>query len=621
MLKMKEMRIMKQSKHRRIYEYILIIAIILGMDGLFLLRYDFSLTLLRWSLDLFTIAIIISVISFIKNKKWRYFMQLFTILLAFTFFITDSTLYFYKKDVTSIAMLIESFRDTMTIGLKYSPLEVFPLYGWLLIVVFVLLGIIILKKMVYKESITNHKKLLRINTINLLISILGLSATTLFINDYEHIILDYPNDKIRFIENFGSITYHVQDISLYTSSLIVSDSTTQAYLDDIKEETELTMAEKSPYFGMFEEKNVIFIMCETCEEYAYSREYTPNYYRLLDQSVYFTEFYSAAKSNYTYDAEFKSLTSMMYFLSDNYMYTYGENTFHNAIPYILRNQGYTTNSFHDFTKTFFNRDQMHPQLGFENYYAREDMVFSETDFWPKDSEMFESMKDLMVPIQDHPFFTFVITVTTHGPYGEYRMELDEYYKTLLDDPNYADAELEYLTLLAAQMDFDKGLGILLDDLEEKQLMDDTLIVLYSDHKNYSSPEITDKYSTRIDNELDVNRVPMLIYGQGLTPQASNILSSHYDITPTILDLLGISFYQDFYYGESLFLTERSDLPIILSLSTWMTTSYRLLNDDIIHGEVTEDALESMRQYVLDKIDFFEKLFITDYFLENKTTID
>ena len=611
---------MKQRKHRRIYEYILIIAIILGLDGLFLLRYNFSLTLLRWSLDLFTIAILVSFIAFIKNKKWRYIFELVTILIAFTFFITDSTLYFYKKDVTSIAMLIESFRDTMTIGLKYSPLEVFPIYGWFLIVIFVTIGAIMLKKIVFKANDINRRKQLRINTLNLLISFLGLAATTLFISDYEHTILDYPNDKVRFIENFGSITYHVQDISLYTSSLIIPDSLTEEYTEEI-EEAELTIAETSPYFGMFEGKNVIFIMCETCEEYAYSREYTPNYFRLYDQSIYFSEFFSAAKSNYTYDAEFKSLTSMMYFLSDNYMYTYGENTFQNAIPYILKDNGYSTNSFHDFTKTFFNREQMHPQLGFENYYGREDMVFSETEFWPKDSEMFESMKDLMVPIQDNPFFTFIITVTSHGPYGEYRDELDEYYQILLNDPNYMEAEQEYLTLLAAQMDFDKGLGILLDDLEEKELMDDTLIVLYSDHKNYSSPEITDKYSTNAVDELDVNRVPMLIYGKGLTPEVSETLSSHYDITPTVLDLLGIAYYQDFYYGESLFLNERSELPIILSLSTWILDSYRLLYDEVVYGEVTQDEIEVTRSFVLAKIDFFEKLFITDYFLNNKTTIN
>ena len=264
---------MEKNKHRRIYEYLLIIAIILGLDGLFLLRYNFSLTLLRWSLDLFTIAIIISVISFIKNKLWRYILELTTILIAFTFFITDSTLYFYKKDITSVAMLIESFRDTMTIGLKYSPLEVFPLYGWLLIVIFVAIGAIVLKKIIFKEQMINRKKQLRLNMINLFISVLGLLATTLFINDYEHTILDYPNDKVRFIENFGSVTYHVQDISLYTSSLIIPDAIEEEYKQDIIDETTFTVAQTSPYFGMFEGKNVIFIMCETCEECIFKRVY------------------------------------------------------------------------------------------------------------------------------------------------------------------------------------------------------------------------------------------------------------------------------------------------------------------------------------------------------------
>ena len=94
----------------------------------------------------------------LKNKKWRYIFELLTILIAFTFFITDSTLYFYKKDVTSIAMLIESFRDTMTIGLKYSPLEVFPIYGWFLIVIFVTIGAIMLKKIVFKANDINRRK-------------------------------------------------------------------------------------------------------------------------------------------------------------------------------------------------------------------------------------------------------------------------------------------------------------------------------------------------------------------------------------------------------------------------------------------------------------------------------
>ena len=74
----------------------------------------------------------------------------------------------------------------------------------------------------------------------------------------------------------------------------------------------------------FEGQNVILIQCETCEQYAFSRAYTPNYYRLYDEGIRFDNFYSAAKSNYTYDAEMKALSSMMYFQADNFMYSFGE---------------------------------------------------------------------------------------------------------------------------------------------------------------------------------------------------------------------------------------------------------------------------------------------------------
>jgi phosphoglycerol transferase MdoB-like AlkP superfamily enzyme len=56
--------------------------------------------------------------------------------------------------------------------------------------------------------------------------------------------------------------------------------------------------------------------------------------------------------------------------------------------------------------------------------------------------------------------------------------------------------------MAAQMDFDKGLGLLLDDLEEKDLMDNTIIVFFSDHKNYSTIEITEKYKEDSDIPYD-----------------------------------------------------------------------------------------------------------------------
>lgn len=606
------------TKHRKIYEYFILSILVLGFDILFIFRYGFFVTPIRILMDLFTLAIGISLISFISNRRWRYVLYTSIVLASFGFFLVDSTLYYYKKDITSFAMLIESFRDTMKIGIRYSPLEVFPLHIWLVIIVVVFVNLLILKNSLKQEEIISKKSHIRQNFMSLLIASFGFMVLSFGLSDQDKVILDQPNDKSRFIENYGSLTYHLKDLSNFATNLILPMIFAEEYYEELRENPEEILAIQSPFYGDSKDKNVIMIMCETCEEYGFSRLYTPNYYRLADASLIFNQFFSAAKSNYTYDAEFKSLTSMMYFESDNYMYTYGENTYQNALPWILRDYGYTTGSFHNFSGNFFNRKQIHPQLGFDDFYAMEDMNLSLNENWPLDSEMFYQMKDLIVPVQDAPFFSFIITVTSHGPFDQLRPELNHHYEKLKQDETLMDASIEHLTFLAAHMEFDQGLGVLLDDLESKMLLEDTVIILFSDHKNYSSPKLTEEYSGELLNPMDLDRVPLLIYIPGMNHEIIDTLGSHYDLTPTILDLLGIPFYSNYYYGESLFLTKRLDLPIILSPSTWITTLYRIINDQVVFGETFDDQIESDRMLVSEKIEFFKKLFITDFFSSHKT---
>jgi phosphoglycerol transferase MdoB-like AlkP superfamily enzyme len=367
---------------------------------------------------------------------------------------------------------------------------------------------------------------------------------------------------------------------------------------------------------MFEGKNVIMIMCETCEEYGFTPEYTPNYYRLREQSLYFNNFFSAAKSNYTYDAEFKSLTSMMYFQGDNFMYTYGHNAYPTALPNMLKDAGYTTNSFHNYDANFFNRDEMHLSIGFETYRGVEQLMVEENDFWPLDSIMFDQFRDYITPVQDAPFFSFIITVTPHGPHDKYRSELQVYYDILNQDPRYADESLEFKTITAAQMNFDEGLGILLDDLEAKNLTHDTVIVLFSDHKNYSSQPVTYDHTPHSEIPFEVEKVPFMIYLPGFEQGENDLLSSHYDITPTLLDLLGLNYYKDFYYGESLFVEEREDRPIILSYSSWIAQAYRVQFGQIVYGEIDEECYLVAKNEIYDTIQFYEKIFFSDYFRTN-----
>ncbi|MFP4178301.1 MAG: LTA synthase family protein, partial [Acholeplasmataceae bacterium] len=436
------------------------------------------------------------------------------------------------------------------------------------------------------------------------------------VEDRDRMTFQTPADKSLFVQRFGYITYHNLDIATFAASRIRPLFFSGEYVESINEHSRYTLSETSPHFGELSDQNVIMIMCETCEEYAFVPELTPNYAALQEKSVVFERFYSAAKNNYTYDAEMKALTSMMYSLSDNHMYTFGENTYRNALPHVLSETGYTTNSFHNYDVNFFNRDTMHDSLGFDRFLALADEELDQGDYWPLDSVMFEDWRERIAPVQDDPFFSFVLTVTPHGPHTKYREELGPYYEAIERHPVYRDYEREFKTLLAAQMDFDKGLGTLLDHLEEEELIDETMVVLFSDHKNYSSLEITKKYTEESDDPYAIERVPMLVYHDRLQPRVKDTLGSHYDVTPTIFDLLGIRYYQDFYHGESLFLEERSDRPIILTHSSWISLEMVVRANEVISGNDDPEHYRRVKQEIADTIDYYERMFFSDYFADH-----
>ncbi len=609
--------IKKIAQNSKIIEFLFVVFIVFSFDFIFISRYGFGVSLGHWLIAFFNVAIVLAVLSFIRNNKARYIAYLVYILIIFTFFLTDSTLYYFKQDVTSIAMLLESGRNTMKIGLKYNPLSPYGVFVWILIIGFLLFSIGVLRKIV-KLYPTNKPYKYAKHTLFLIFAMLGVFFSPYIVETSDFLTFNTPADKSLFVQKFGSITYHTRDIVTYANNTIKPILFSDEYEEIINETLDLKPAEQSLLYGELEGQNVIMIMCETCEQYAYSREYTPNYYRLYDEGINFENFYSAAKSNYTYDAEFKSLTSMMYFQADNFMYTFGENQYNNALPQILNEIGYTTASFHDYYREFFNRDIIHPNMGFENFYAFEELDIEETEDWSLDSVMFEQMIDLMVPVQEEPFLSFIITVTPHGSHTKYRENLQEYYDILSEDPAYDEAEIELLTLTAAQMDFDKGLGILLDELEAKDLLSTTTILIYSDHKNYSDPELTMQYTPDSDIPYEIDKVPFLIYSQKLGSWSSDVLTSHYDITPTVLDLLGISYVQYYYYGQSVFLDDKLDLPIILSYSSWISYENVVLFDEILSGNDNEEDYIAKKLSVYETIDRFEKMFQSDYFRDRQT---
>jgi hypothetical protein len=94
---------------------------------------------------------------------------------------------------------------------------------------------------------------------------------------------------------------------------------------------------------------------------------------------------------------------------------------------------------------------------------------------------------------------------------------------------------------------DAWLGELLDELQRDKVLDHTIIVITGDHGTRSERLAGEHFKGDIHvihGTLDdvVMRVPMLVYAPGVLDHAvlTETPTSHIDITPTVLDLLGFS---------------------------------------------------------------------------------
>lgn len=140
-----------------------------------------------------------------------------------------------------------------------------------------------------------------------------------------------------------------------------------------------------------------------------------------------------------------------------------------------------------------------------------------------------------------PFFLFLTTLSMHNPYNKpmvsHNPELDRHIKS------QDSRDREYLQRLNH---FDKSLSLFLQKLKQKNLYDNSLIVILGDHEIGAwevSPYLQDNY------------IPFIIINGPKLPTLKDGLTQ-LDVFPTILDLFKIKYqYMDINYrglGRSIF---------------------------------------------------------------------
>ena len=324
--------------------------------------------------------------------------------------------------------------------------------------------------------------------------------------------------------------------------------------------------EKKPTYtneftGKFEGYNLIYICAEAFWEYAVNEKVTPTLYKMANNGIVLNNYYNSFK-NTTTNGEYAFVTSIWPDVSRLADTGRDVGSFPQSaskyMPYglgkIFEADGAKTYGYHNYYSEYYRRCLSWPNIGFTNCkFMGEGMEFS-TEWPASDLEMMEqSIPDY---IDDDRFMAYYMTFSGHGPYTNanvmYNRNVEEVKKRLADEPPMDDEAYGYL---AGELELDRAMEYLLNKLEEKGILDKTLIVLVGDHYPYNISEAgRDSLAGHpVDPSIERYHSTCIMYNAGLKePIVSDTYCCNVDIFPTVLNLFGIKYDSRLLAGRDIF---------------------------------------------------------------------
>jgi len=442
--------------------------------------------------------------------------------------------------------------------------------------------------------------------------------------------------EVEGLKKFGTFGFYFQDIN---TTFFGFNKNRDERIQVAKDY--LNSGEVSPigdYTGISAGNNVIVIMAESFEWYGVSEELTPTLYSLKTENVAMTNYYSKSNTNISESFGFLGSFPLTKTLLSHFPIfpKLTENDFSYSLPNLMKQEGYTgINYFINHDKTFYSRSNTHYNYGFNEIYDISDFssdinnsTIERWGDWSLDSEFFKAGIDLIAPENEtEPFFNWVTTMVMHGPYyGNSRLQ--PYYDTMelvgWENP-FAGTGIEnyYKNYVAAVMDLDEAIRYLLEELEDRNLIDNTTIVIYGDHETYYHDlgiQVKGIPVSEYQNP-EIYNVPFMIYDNNLPIMEITDFTCPYDIMPTIMDLIGISYNKNMYLGNSVLnSTEKTKAFLaltggILNNSLFTSNGIDVYNPD--SSQTEEDISDFLYEVneLIQKLIIFTDLYYYDLFNE------
>jgi hypothetical protein len=283
--------------------------------------------------------------------------------------------------------------------------------------------------------------------------------------------------------------------------------------------------------------NIIWLTSESWRADTLDEKVMPNSWNFSKNAARFTRNYSTG--NGTRMGVFGMFTG----LPGNYWFTFLESRKGAAFIDVLQQQQYQMSlytsakfTYPEFDKTIFSQlpiEQLHDDnkasTGWENDRNNVDRLLS-----------FIDKRD-----PSKPFFTFMFF---ESPHARYYFPPESVIATpYRDDINYATISKKKFKddiapiknrYINSVHHLDMQYGRIFDYLKTNNLLDNTIVVLIGDHgEEFMEHGFWGHNSTFVDEQV---RTPLVIYTPKMKPLVSDQMTSHMDVIPTLMPLLGVT---------------------------------------------------------------------------------
>ena len=387
------------------------------------------------------------------------------------------------------------------------------------------------------------------------------------------------------------------------------------------------------YTGMFEGYNLIFLTAEGFCTYAIDEELTPTLYRLSHSGFVFNNYYVPLWQTSTSDGEYINMTGLIPDQQHS-MRDGAQNVWPFVLPAFFAKEGVKSYAYHNNSLSYYDRHESHINMGYDFKASKlgnlDEAVWGDRVFemeqpnqWPASDY---NMMVATVPeyVNDERFHVYYMTVSGHMNYDFRGNSMSYKNKDAVEGLELSEGPMAYI---ACNIELDKALENLLEQLEEAGQLENTVICLSADHYPYSftNEQYEELAGKNLSQLKDKFRNTLILWNAGMeeTVYVDKACGSM-DLLPTLLNLFGFEYDSRMYAGKDIFSDHEgmvifnnrdfvTDSVVFIEkgdITTWLQDEE---GNDIIPDEEKEAYLEEARQEVKRRYNFSAYILQENYY--------